>query len=189
MANVRLVAHIAKRYQDRGIPHGDLIQDGFCALLVAIDRFDVVNETRLATYAIWWIRQAIQQAVARGAYPVRLNPRQLHQLARAQAMTVASDNPRERKTRSDPPRTALSPAIEQVFAATRPVLSLERRAGLTRAPTLSKCLVLDDDEEDAQHDAAHQSVGELIKTLGPREQVILRQRFGLGASRRGRSSR
>ena len=58
MANVRLVAHVAKRYHDRGIPTGDLIQEGFCALLVAIDRFDVVNETRLATYAIWWIRQA-----------------------------------------------------------------------------------------------------------------------------------
>ena len=104
MANVRLVAHVAKRYHDRGIPPGDLIQEGFCALLVAIDRFDLVNETRLATYAIWWIRQAIQRAVAGGAYPVRLNPRQLHQLAQAQAMTGGSGDDRERTTRSDPPR-------------------------------------------------------------------------------------
>ena len=103
MANVRLVAHVAKRYHDRGIPPGDLIQEGFCALLVAIDRFDVVNETRLATYAIWWIRQAIQRAVAGGAYPVRLNPRQLHQLAQAQAMFGGGGNDTERTTRSDPP--------------------------------------------------------------------------------------
>ena len=65
MANVRLVAHVAKRYHDRGIPPGDLIQEGFCALLVAIDRFDLVNQTRLATYAIWWIRQAIQRSRSR----------------------------------------------------------------------------------------------------------------------------
>jgi RNA polymerase primary sigma factor len=83
MANVRLVAHIAKRYQGRGVSPGDLIQEGICALLMAIDRFDLVNPTRLATYAIWWIRQGIQRAVAAGAYPVRLNPRHLRQLARA----------------------------------------------------------------------------------------------------------
>ena len=125
MANVRLVAHVAKRYHDRGIPSGDLIQEGFCALLVAIDRFDLVNESRLATYAIWWIRQGIQRAVANGAYPVRLNPRQLHQLAQAQAMAGANGHDRERTTRSDPPTRALSPTIEHVFAATRPVLSLD----------------------------------------------------------------
>ena len=90
---------------------------------MAIDRFDLVNETRLATYAIWWIRQAIQRAVAGGAYPVRLNPRQLHQLAQAQGMGGRDDG--DRPTRSDPPSPALSPAIEQVFAATRPVLSLD----------------------------------------------------------------
>ena len=82
MANVRLVAHVAKRYYDRQIPPGDLVQEGFCGLLLAIDRFDLANPTRLATYAVWWIRQAVQRAVASGAYPVRLNPRQLHTLAR-----------------------------------------------------------------------------------------------------------
>ena len=110
MANVRLVAHVAKRYQDRGIPPGDLIQEGFCALLVAIDRFDLVNQTRLATYAIWWIRQAIQRAVAHGAYPVRLNPRQLHQLAQMQRSAGGHD--REVSTRADLPQPALSPTIE-----------------------------------------------------------------------------
>ena len=84
MANVRLVAHVAKRYNDRGVSSADLVQEGFCGLLSAIDRFDTMNQTRLATYAIWWIRQAIQRAVAAGAYPVRLNPKQLHQLAQGQ---------------------------------------------------------------------------------------------------------
>src|SRR5262249_6038768 len=85
LANIRLVAHLAKRYHDRGIPPADLLQEGFAGLLLAIDRFNPVNSTRLATYAVWWIRQAIQRAVAAGAYPVRLNPKQLQRLVRAQS--------------------------------------------------------------------------------------------------------
>jgi RNA polymerase primary sigma factor len=179
MANVRLVAHVAKRYHDRGIPPGDLIQEGFCALLVAIDRFDVVNESRLATYAIWWIRQAIQRAVAGGAYPVRLNPRQLHELSRAQAMFVANGSGIERTTRSDPPARALSPSIEQVFAATRPVLSLDAPSRFDEATTVGEFLI-PTDEDGSPADDVQLSVEELVKTLGPREQLILTLRFGLG---------
>ena len=96
MANVRLVAHIAKRYNDRGVSSADLVQEGFCGLLSAIDRFDTMNQTRLATYAIWWIRQAIQRAVAAGAYPVRLNPKQLHQLAQGQHHSDQTEWPERR---------------------------------------------------------------------------------------------
>jgi RNA polymerase primary sigma factor len=178
MANVRLVAHVAKRYRDRGIPPADLIQEGFCALLVAIDRFDVVNETRLATYAIWWIRQAIQRAVAGGAYPVRLNPRQLHELARAQAIFGASGDDRERTTRSDPPARAFSPSIEQVFAATRPVLSLDAPTRFDESTAIGEFLI-PTEQEISPADDPQLSVGDLVKTLGPREQLILRLRFGL----------
>ncbi len=81
LANLKLVAHVAKRFRDRGIPYSDLIQEGFCGLLEAIDRFDLAHQTKLATYATWWIRQSMQRAVAAGAYPVRLTPRHLRQLA------------------------------------------------------------------------------------------------------------
>src|SRR5690348_5623377 len=55
MANSRLVAYISRRYLNRGVSPADLLQEGFCGLLEAIDRFDPVNTTRLATYASWWI--------------------------------------------------------------------------------------------------------------------------------------
>ena len=84
LANMKLVAHVAKRFRDRGIPYPDLMQEGFCGLLEAIDRFDLTHQTKLATYATWWIRQAMQRAVASGAYPVRLTPRHLRQLAQDQ---------------------------------------------------------------------------------------------------------
>ena len=93
MANSRLVAYLARRYLNRGVSPADLIQEGFCGLLEAIDRFDTVNTTRLATYATWWIRQAIQRAIADGSYPVRLTPRQLRRLAQSLPRTrpAASD--------------------------------------------------------------------------------------------------
>ena len=71
---MRLVAHVARRYRNRGVAYSDLVQDGFCGLLQAIDRFDLRHQTKLATYATWWIRQAIQSAVAAGAPAVRLTP-------------------------------------------------------------------------------------------------------------------
>jgi RNA polymerase primary sigma factor len=176
MANVRLVAHVAKRYHDRGIPPGDLIQEGFCSLLVAIDRFDLVNQTRLATYAIWWIRQAIQRAVAHGAYPVRLNPRQLHQLAQMQR--TIGGHELDRSTRADLPRPALSPTIERVFAATRPVISLDAPSRYNDTTPVVEFLIPPDDEDGEVNDT-HESVGNLINTLDPREQLILKLRFGL----------
>src|SRR5262249_7016049 len=82
-AHSRLVAYIARRYLNRGVSPADLIQEGFCGLLEAIDRFDTINTTRLATYAAWWIRQALQRAIAGAGYPVRLSPRQLRRLAQS----------------------------------------------------------------------------------------------------------
>ena len=90
MANLRLVAYVARKYRNRGITSSDLLQEGFCGLLKAIDRFEPAKETRLASYAVWWIRQALQRAVAAGAYPVRLNPRHLQQLALSNADLAAA---------------------------------------------------------------------------------------------------
>src|SRR5262249_24386679 len=100
MANSRLVAHVARRFVNRGIPTSDLIQEGFCGLLTAIDRFAPATPPRLATYAVWWIRQAMQRAVAANAYPVRLNPKQLQRLARAIDQTTAIPSGVPAKARS-----------------------------------------------------------------------------------------
>ena len=119
MANLRLVAHVAKKYGNRGISSSDLLQEGFCGLLRAIDRFEPDKQTRLASYAVWWIRQAVQRAVAAGAYPVRLNPRHLQQLAQSNADLAPAGKP-GRKRRS----AQTSTTIEQIHSATRPTLSL-----------------------------------------------------------------
>src|SRR3712207_9560957 len=64
-ANIRLAAHVAKRFRHHALSYADLLQEAVCGLMQAIDRFDVSHGTRLATYATWWIRQTLQIAVAR----------------------------------------------------------------------------------------------------------------------------
>ena len=177
MANVRLVAHVAKRFHGRGIPPADLIQEGICALLLAIDRFDVVNPTRLATYAIWWIRQGIQRAVATSAYPVRLNPRHLRLLARAH--DDSDENQWDRPAPANLPSLARSQRVESLLAATRPTLSLDApsRFDGTRA-VVDFFIPLDDDDSEAKENT--ESVVTMIENLDPREQLIVSLRFGLG---------
>ncbi len=171
MANIRLVAHVAKRFRDRGIAPSDLMQEGFCGLLEAIDRFDVAHGTKLATYATWWIRQAMQRAVASGAYPVRLSPRHLRQLAQNQdeiERGAAIDN--------------AGAMIRHIHTATRPTLSLDASADDTHFSLLQ---TMSDPEGDRTDDVDRdEAIGKLIGVLRPREQEVLALRFGLGGKSR-----
>jgi RNA polymerase primary sigma factor len=184
LANVRLVAHVAKRYAGRGVPQGDLLQEGVCSLLEAIDRFDIANETRLATYAIWWIRQGIQRAIAASAYPVRLNPRQLLRLA--QLSNNEGDEPwvasgGDKRARVDLAQTASSQMLAHLQAATRPALSLDARSRSDGVTAVIDYLDLNGDDE-TQAEESNESVGALIEQLDPREQLVLTLRFGLKGS-------
>ncbi|WP_406693907.1 sigma-70 family RNA polymerase sigma factor [Singulisphaera sp. Ch08] len=173
LANMRLVASVAKRYRNRGIAYSDLVQEGFCGLLEAIDRFDTsTHQTKLSTYATWWIRQAVQSAVAEGAYPVRLAPRHLRQLAQDK-----EEYHQEFAQKSGPSHIAAE-SIQRVQAATRPTVSLDD----TRLNLLQTA---NDSESDIGHDIdTNQIVGEWLKFLRPRERQILAYRFGLGGSPR-----
>lgn len=173
MANLRLVAHIARRYRGRGISTSDLLQEGFCGLLTSIDRYDIANTTRLASYAVWWIRQALQRAVAAGAYPVRLNPRHLQKLAASGINAVEGD----RKPASPLSKVAET-TLRQIHSATRPAVSLNATLGDSSGLSLLDSLSYPPDEEAEDLDA-DQEVDSLIQHLKPREQTVLRLRYGL----------
>jgi RNA polymerase primary sigma factor len=184
LANVRLVAHVAKRYAGRGVAPGDLLQEGICSLLGAIDRFDIANQTRLATYAIWWVRQGIQRAIAASAYPVRLNPRQLLRLA--QFSNKEGGEPcawlsRYKRSRADLAQTARAQSFAHLQAATRPTLSLDARSQSDGVTAVVDYLMLSNDDE-TQAEESNESVGVLIEHLDPREQLVLTLRFGLKGS-------
>ena len=174
LANMRLVAHVAKRFRDRGLSYSDLLQEGFCGLLEAIDRFDLTHQTKLATYATWWIRQSMQRAVAAGAYPVRLSPRHLRQLAQ---------NQDEVEKRPTDPEAVGSEMIQRIHTATRPTISLD--ASLDADSSFSLLQIMSDPEGDRTGDVdMDETVGKMMDVLRPREQQVLELRFGLGGKNR-----
>src|SRR5262249_47182545 len=177
MANMRLVAHVARRFRDRGVAYSDLLQDGFCGLLEAIDRFDLGHQTKLATYATWWIRQAMQRAVASGAYPVRLSPRHLRQLAQSQ------DDPTGAPVAESGGYVPSAEMIQAIQNATRPTISLN--ATIDADGDFSLLQIMSDPEGDRTGDVDMvEAIGKLMQTLRPREQEVISLRFGLGGKPR-----
>jgi RNA polymerase primary sigma factor len=170
LANMRLVAHVAKRFRDRGIAHADLIQEGVCGLLESIDRFDLAHGTKLATYATWWIRQAMQRAVASGAYPVRLSPRHLRQLAQNQDGL-------------DRARGDSTEMIHRIHTATRPTISLDATLDRESSFRLAEAMSAPAGAP-AEADDRDEAVDRLLQALRPRERQVLSLRFGLGGTSR-----
>ncbi|MHC5538203.1 sigma-70 family RNA polymerase sigma factor, partial [Singulisphaera rosea] len=178
LGNVRLVAHVAKRYRDHGVSHADLIQEGFCGLLEAIDRFEVDRETKLSTYATWWIRQAIQQAVATGAYAVRLSPRHLRMLAQNQGMLDATGSAIAYGTAPEGSSVPSPEIIHRILTATRPTDSLDANSyGRSSSSLIHQLSTAGSDPSlDREID---DTVSRLLQHLQPREREVLSLRFGL----------
>ena len=180
LANMRLVAHVAKRFRDRGVSYSDLLQEGFCGLLEAIDRFDLTHQTKLATYATWWIRQSMQRAVAAGAYPVRLSPRHLRQLAQNQ--DEVDRRPGTAGAAIEPAPTG-SEMIQRIHTATRPTVSLD--ASLDSDSSFNLLQTMSDPEGDRTGEVdMDETVGKMMDVLRPREQQVLELRFGLSGKDR-----
>lgn len=173
LANTRLVAHVAKRFRDRGISYSDLLQEGMCGLLEAIDRFDLGHGTKLATYATWWIRQSMQKAVAAGAYPVRLSPRHLRQLAQNQ------DDGTIDVARSPSDAHVSADLIRRIHTATRPAISLDANYDNYGDFNLLQTMSTSDDTDPFDDVDTGETLGKLLGVLRPREQEVLSLRFGL----------
>ncbi len=181
-ANIRLAAHVAKRFRHHALSYSDLLQEAVCGLMQAIDRFDVSHGTRLATYATWWIRQTLQIAVARQSHLVSLSPHHLQELGLLQQESEALAHGGKHL-----------PSPQEL--ASRTGSSLEHLTHLqtaTRAP-VSLNAVLDDDSDfkltEAMPDNESQTLRQnserqealyfLMDNLRPRERRVLDLRFGL----------
>src|SRR5205809_3036812 len=181
-ANIRLAAHVAKRFRHHALSYADLLQEAVCGLMQAIDRFDVSHGTRLATYATWWIRQTLQIAVARQSHLVSLRPHHLQELGLLQQESEALAHGGKHL-----------PSPQEL--AHRTGSSLEHLTHLqtaTRTP-VSLNAVLDDDSDfklteampDNQSNVLQQNnerveaLTFLMENLRPRERKVLDLRFGL----------
>ncbi len=183
-ANLRLVVWVARRYQGRGLSLIELVQEGNLGLMRAVDRFQYRRGLRFANYATWWIRHQILRAIAHHARTIRIPVYMLERLHRLMRVNRALVNELGRVATPEElaHRAGISPAeVQLILDLTRRQVSSETLIAeeLTLADSLKdEQIPLPDEAVVAANMTVH--IQRALASLSPREQDILRLRFGIG---------